>query len=354
MRGGAQPCASPQRVHYADGQGEHRAPQQNAGPSLNLGGAGVLQNDGTVQSGSAAIGATTIDGSVVQTATGKLIVRLAQNAGAADSFAVTGTGQLGGYIQPVILDPSRITEGTRLNAILVAGGGLALDGLAILAPQSAIEGFTLSTLGHSLVLNTAVNFSPAGLSAEERQVGDAIAAIQAAGGAPFFAALVPTLVAIPSVTGLDLAYLTISSATVSAVPQSTMAATDLAIGTVTDRLDAWRIGSASGPSSSGNTTNIGLSLYGVDLIGAGYVSAIAYGGGGNTSFSHNLDPLGIALTPSVSLSNGMLAGRLEAGYAFPLRHIPAHRDAIRRHPADAAVAGRRDGDPGCVRQHADL
>ena len=63
-----------------------------AGPSLDLGG-GTLQNDGTLRSGGATTGATTINGSMTQSATGVLLVRFDHKAGTADAFNVTGPAQ---------------------------------------------------------------------------------------------------------------------------------------------------------------------------------------------------------------------------------------------------------------------
>jgi outer membrane autotransporter protein len=145
----------------------------------------------------------------------------------------------------VVADLPNIVQGTRQNAILATLGNLSTSGLSLLAPRSAILGFALTNTGNSLGLTTKVDFAPSGLSGQSDAVGRAIADIQAKGSTRFLEALVPALVAQPDIASLDRSYRTVSAANASAIPQSTMDATNLAMTTITNQLDVWRIGDGS-------------------------------------------------------------------------------------------------------------
>ena len=360
-----------------------------AGSDLNLGGTGTFYNEGILQQASASLGQTAINGSLLQTGTGTLVVRLGEVQGQSDVYAVSGQTALNGRLQPVITDLPFLVQGTRQNAVVTGLGPVSSQGLTIFAPKSVILGFSLADMGNGLTLTTTADFMPFGLSGRAETIGRTVADIQARGSSPLFQAILPSLAVQPTVQALDVDYRTLSADMASAVPQSTMEATNLAISTMTDQLDAWRIrdvtghltGAVSGggphiwatptvmtasgsgtyashvyggdggaegqvhgtslllggaisgeqslfstssPSASGTATNIGASIYALNPIGQGYVSGILYGGGGSTTFYHNLTTTDGTYVPSVDLSNVMVAGRIEAGYRLHLLNTPAH------------------------------
>ena len=70
------------------------------------------------------------------------------------------------------------------------------------------------------------------------------------------------------------------------------------------------------PSIPGTSSNVGLSFYGITRGDRAYLSGIAYLGGGNTSFTRQLQALNFYDSTNVSVTSYVAAARLEAGYAF--------------------------------------
>ena len=213
-----------------------------AGPSLDLGGTGVLQNDGVLQIGSGAIGGTRINGSFIQSALGSLALRVDQATHAADAVSVSGAAQLGGVLGVTTLNPGRVTPGSFSLAAVVADGGLHLDGLTLSSARSAILNYALSTSGNTLNLTSTANFAPAGLSGYGQSVAAVFGHVQGEAMSQFSEAVTTILVRIPDLATLDGAYRTLGGSGISTVPKVTMDAGMTAIQTVTNRLDGWRIG----------------------------------------------------------------------------------------------------------------
>ena len=214
-----------------------------AGPALDLGGTGVLQNDGTLASASTTLGSTQINGALIQSSTGVMQVRMDAQTGVTDSFVVSGASQLSGKLQPLSSNLGKIIAGIHIADLIVSGGGVSLSGLTLDALASAILRYSLSTVGNTVRLGSLVNFAPAGLSGNARAIAPIIVAVQGYGGSPLFSLLLPQLVAIPTMAGLDTAYQTISGNGASAAPQ----ATSLMLDAVTNQMDAWRIGMLNNP-----------------------------------------------------------------------------------------------------------
>jgi len=221
-----------------------------AGASLDLGGTGVLSNDGVLTSASAALGAMQINGALTQSSTGVLQVRMDAGSGAADTFSVSGAAQLAGKLQPVSVNLGQIVAGAHVVDLISAGGGVSLSGLTLDSQASAIQTYSLTTSGNTLRLGSLVDFAPAGLSGSAAALAPIITAVQAQGGSPLFALMLPKLVAIPSVAGLDRAYQNVAGAGASAAPQATFQATSLMLDAVTNQMDAWRIGMLSAQDGS--------------------------------------------------------------------------------------------------------
>ncbi|BCM83838.1 hypothetical protein [Methylobacterium indicum] len=184
----------------------------NAGTSLDLGG-GTLHNAGLLGNGGA-LGKTVITGSLIQSDTASLQIRLDQKTGAADSFAVTGTGKLAGQLRPTILDLTTIKPGTVVRTILTAAENLDVSGLRI--GSSAILGHALNARDGKLSLATTIDFAPQALSRSGRVIGQVIANAQTAGQG-HFRDMLPRLVGPVQHGDLDQAYYNLSGAGTSAV-----------------------------------------------------------------------------------------------------------------------------------------
>lgn len=184
----------------------------DAGTSLDLGG-GTLHNAGLLGNGGA-LGKTVITGSLIQSDTASLRIRLDQKTGAADSFAVTGTGKLAGQLRPTILDLTTIKPGTFVRTILTAAETLDVSGLRI--GSSAILGHVLGARDGKLSFATTIDFAPQALSRSGRVIGQVIANAQNAGQG-HFRSMLPRLVGLVQHGDLDQAYYNLSGAGTSAV-----------------------------------------------------------------------------------------------------------------------------------------
>ncbi|CAN0116746.1 unnamed protein product, partial [Phaeothamnion confervicola] len=185
-----------------------------AGSSLDLGG-GVLQNDGVLQNGGGSVGTVTINGSLKQSATGSLVVRLDQVNGTVDAFNVTGTAELKGTLRPTTINGGQIAPGTiSLTNVFSATGGLDISGLSI--ANTAIMNYTLTNVGGVLGFTSTANFSPRGLSAAGQQIASIISGAQA-NGLPHFTSLTVGLVGISTTSALDQAYRNVSGVGASSV-----------------------------------------------------------------------------------------------------------------------------------------
>jgi hypothetical protein len=74
--------------------------------------------------------------------------------------------------------------------------------------------------------------------------------------------------------------------------------------------------SAPTPITPGNSTNVGLSFYGIGRGENAYLSGIAYLGGGNTNFTRQLQTMNFYNSTNVNVMSYVAAGRVEAGYTF--------------------------------------
>jgi uncharacterized protein with beta-barrel porin domain len=189
-----------------------------AGLSLDLGGTGVLRNDGVLANGGAGVGATAINGSMTQSPSGTLVVRFDRLSGTSDAFNVTGSANIQGTIMPVIVNPGLTAPGSVSTPFLTAGGGLTIsaNGLSLSPAPSAIMSYSLSTTGGGVSLVSTANFAPAGLSASAQRIGNLIGTVQSS-GQPQLQQATAALVTIPTVSGLNQAYWNISGGGVSSI-----------------------------------------------------------------------------------------------------------------------------------------
>jgi hypothetical protein len=89
---------------------------------------------------------------------------------------------------------------------------------------------------------STANFTPAGLSSFASQVGSAIGAYQTDGSNAFFQEATSQLVNLPTVSDLEQGYNKLAGSAIEAMPQANYQAVAHAVGTVSDRMNSWRIG----------------------------------------------------------------------------------------------------------------
>jgi uncharacterized protein with beta-barrel porin domain len=108
--------------------------------------------------------------------------------------------------------------------------------------STAIMNMSLLRPAGSVQLVSTANFAPAGLSPYASQVGSAIGSYQTVGSNALFQAATAELVAIPTVGGLEQAYNQLAGSAIQAMPQANYQAVTRAIGTISDRMNSWRVG----------------------------------------------------------------------------------------------------------------
>ena len=253
--------------------------------ALNLGG-GTFTNAGFLQfnpQGSSLVGATTQSGSFTQTGTGTLGVKVNLNAGQADLLEVTpgNTFNLAGNIKPVLLNAGLIAPGIKgpITILENSGGSLVDNQLGVFS--TAIVSFDVAKQSNGIQLSATANFAPAGLSNYGGQLGGAIGSYQAAGSSALFQAATAQLVTIPTVGGLDQAYNKLAGSAIAAVPQVTYQAVSRGMGTVSDRLNSWRVGD----SFITQTKGIQGLMYGVGVMGLANAPPVPQMAAGNVSFN---------------------------------------------------------------------
>ncbi|MPT21549.1 MAG: autotransporter outer membrane beta-barrel domain-containing protein, partial [Starkeya sp.] len=212
-----------------------------AGSSLDLGGTqSVLTNEGTLRRGASSLGATAIDGSLTQTATGRLIVRTDQISLEADQFAISGNAALSGAVQGSLYRPDLAMPGSFSVPFLSVTGDMDWSGLTAVG-DTAILDFSLSGSAGGLSLDTRIDFTPVGLSDDTRGIANAVGYIQTQGSSALFQTIVPALLEMPTLGSLETAYETIGGGAAALVPQSMINASSAAIASVTEQMDRWRL-----------------------------------------------------------------------------------------------------------------
>lgn len=380
-------------------------------------GSGILTNEGYLQfglPGQIATHQVNPTGEFVQSSTGILGLNLNFAGNLADRINVASSRRfdLAGKIQPVLVNAGMIHPG-EINKTILNTGGLSnvkiSDDLGV-AGQTAIMSYSLSRSGDNLNLHAKADFAPAGLSQFGSQVGQAIGQYQSAGSNAFFQAATAQLVEQPTVAALDQAYQGLAGTAIQAVPQVMFQAVSQGVGSYTDRMNDWRVSTATAKSSRmaafsqpqryasaksanslvdaanddgligggrsgpwvslfqsnvfsksltdrivggtigfemendrrstiggigvtlsqsgysynnaptpitpGNTTNVGLSFYGMGRGENAYLSGIGYLGGGNSSFTRQLQTMNFYSSTNVSLMSYVAAARIESGYSF--------------------------------------
>lgn len=387
---------------------------------INLGSGGVFTNAGYLQFSpqGQGIGASLNQiGTINQLSTGVLGVNFDHHGNAADLINVMSgsTYNLAGKIQPVLVNAGLIAPGSVQRTIVSnLGGSIVANELGVIS--TAIMNFGLNKQTNRITLTSTANFAPAGLSQFGSQVGQAIGQYQSAGSNTFFQAATASLVAQPDVPSLDQAYQGLAGTAIQSVPQAVFQAVNQGIGSYTDRMNDWRVSSATSKSSRqaafyqqpqryaanmsaqtmvdaatenglipngrsgpwislfqsnvysnsltdrifggsiayeveadshdmlggigitmsqsgysynsaqtpitpGNSTNVGLSFYGIGRGENAYLSGIGYLGGGNSNFTRQLQTMNFYSSTNINIMSYVAAARVEAGYSFePFRN----------------------------------
>ncbi|HEX9204710.1 MAG TPA: autotransporter domain-containing protein [Candidatus Deferrimicrobiaceae bacterium] len=196
----------------------------NPGAKVQLGGGNTLTNDGILSPGGAGVVQTTVLGgnlvngkpvgaNLVQSGTGKYEVDLDLRGGKADRIELDGIADLAGQVEVHLTDNlGLIPSGTHRYYILSGADNVNASGLALIYQPSAVMKYEMidgEKDGEKYVeLSTTVDFSPRGISLTGNQsaIGQAINAIQLAGGTEAFAPVVAELVRMTDPKNIALAY----------------------------------------------------------------------------------------------------------------------------------------------------
>ncbi len=185
-----------------------RAATFNSGAGVSLGAGNLLTNEGVVSPGGArTVMTTSVSGSLTQTVTGIYAVDLDHASGMADRLDVSGTAGLAGKVQPNNVNVGYVMPGVHRLTILSASGGVANSGLGIDARPSAVIQYQLLFPDPTdVVLGYSIDFSPAGLSANQSAIGHNVTDFQSAGGSSRLAPIVAALLDLPDARSLGDAY----------------------------------------------------------------------------------------------------------------------------------------------------
>jgi uncharacterized protein with beta-barrel porin domain len=182
----------------------------NTGGTVALGVGNALNNEGTLSpGGSGNVFTTELTGNLMQAGSGTYAVDLDFYSDMGDLLNVSGTADLAGTAYINILNAGWSTPGTQQFTILSGAGGVINSGLSLdFQPSAVITYDVLYPNATDVMLRTSVDFCPppAGLNANQRAIGNAVNAIQLAGGSASFAPFVDALFRMPDMQSLGSAY----------------------------------------------------------------------------------------------------------------------------------------------------
>ncbi len=182
----------------------------NAGRTVNLGGAHLLSNAGTLSPGGLnAVLTTELTGNYQQSASGIFNVDVDLTNLVSDRLAVLapGTAMLNGLVVGNFFNPQAVTPGQQGEVTILTTTGDGVTNIGITAQDTAVADYTLLFPDFDTVVLTAfIDFVPAGLNQNQTSVAEAVSAIQAAGGSAAFAPVVGALLKVPDLASLADAY----------------------------------------------------------------------------------------------------------------------------------------------------
>lgn len=188
-----------------------------SGSTIHLGDdAQLFSNKGTFAPGSSglvsSVWTTELTGRLVQGLGGVYQVDLDFVAGdaptgLADRINVSGTAELEGKVDLLIVNPNQASPGYHEVTILSAAQNVTVPSLLLDAPASAVTMYDIlyPTL-QDVVLSYGIDFAPIGLNPNQTSFGEYINSLQLAGGSPTLAPLVGTIFGIGTLEELKLAY----------------------------------------------------------------------------------------------------------------------------------------------------
>ena len=192
-----------------------------------------MTNDGLLSPGDyQRVLTTSLTGNLVQSALGTYGADLDLKRGIADRIDVSGTAALSGVVAINLLDPANTVQaakpGTQDIVLLRAAGGASQLGLSLVAPNTAVMGYSLHyPNGTDVVLRSMLDFAPAGLvGGNQAAVAAAVNAIQTAQSSPRFGPIATALFFQPNATALGAAYDSLSGSATSGGQQASFAAND--------------------------------------------------------------------------------------------------------------------------------
>ncbi|MGV0760571.1 hypothetical protein V6768_14740 [Tistrella mobilis] len=223
----------------------------NSGASIDLGGTGSFVNHGRLQSATAGVVTTTINGGFTQSADGELQLRVDHATGKADGLHITGAASMDGKLSLATINSGSVKPGRLAIAdVLVSDTGLAAGNLELSAPASAILSYSLTNTDGRLGIQADADFTPEGLSGFGRRIGELLGRVQSEAASAYSKAITAGLVSISDTATLDRGYRSVGDTGAASVPQSMLTASTRAMQTVTGRLDSWRMGAAAAAPGS--------------------------------------------------------------------------------------------------------
>ena len=224
----------------------------NPGANVYLGSGNTLTNEGTLSPGGAGIVQTTaLAGNLVQT--GNLLVDLdlkAKGAGA-DRVVLEGTADMAGSLKVNLMDPGWIQSGTYRYSILSGADNVSDTGLSLeILQPSAVLKYEMSFTGKDLEIAATVDFSVPGLTGNLASIGQAINAIQLAGGTEAFAPVAAELVRMTDPEDIKFAYGQMSPVTYANTTRVTQDVTRLYTQNLLKRIHSVRSGLQTADSRS--------------------------------------------------------------------------------------------------------
>ncbi len=195
-----------------------------AGPVVNLGGTNnTLTNNGTLAIGFLNNGGeTTINGNLTQGSSGTLLE--AVNIGAPDppELLVTGNAALQGTLAIASVGLGSAQPGTHTFTLIDADGTLS-DSMTLSTAPSAIVHYTLDPGPNGTVmLQSHVDFDPAGLTPEGLEVGSYLNAVQTAGSSPSLQGMIAQAISSANTSQLERIYDEVTPESFGAVEAATL------------------------------------------------------------------------------------------------------------------------------------
>ena len=220
----------------------------DSGVTAYLGQGNFLTNEGLLSPGAyQSVLTTSVTGNVIQSPTGTYGVDLDLETQSADRIDVTGTADVSGTVAVNLVDPMNAPgyalPGSHSDILVSAAGGETHDGISLQAPTTAVVSYSLDYPNATdIVLTYTIDYSPAGLTENERSVGSAVNRIQRAQVSPAFRPIATALFFQPSEAALAQIYDSLSGEGTSAVEQAAFVADDLFLSSVAQRTNYWVAG----------------------------------------------------------------------------------------------------------------